>query len=808
MNINRRHFVASMTGGMLALKARSQSNQFFLKPEEIVSELKDGEGWLRLVQKDKNKFEIHGGYKEQTTVLYREPLGVRWYRNNGNNPDGERRVAWTKADKVEKGDILWTLYATIDDTQSGTWEAISHVKKDAGGYRLTTEITRRGPARSASVRVHTFFTAPPAQAFTLIPGVVYNGNKADAIVPRGYCPMITDYEVKTREAGSNRRVIADLPRQDASTWYTVHLWGYQAASASVSVFEPNKKAGTHLGYARKEKSRVLGVIHTADPVTNFHEVTIENPCVRERRFRNCTWVSSPDRPYEFKDGESAVVELRLMPVGAPDIPSFVSTWTGERSLRRKGLAPGQDGKVVSTADLVPRSYASELAINWNNTSLWEENKGYYRTVHHTENHPRELILGWGSGTMMMLPMFINGDAEIKNRIRTMTRFYIEHAQAPGGLFYGVRMKDGKWITADGNLDFFWAMNSLTPRRTTDTVFYGLSLADTLRNENGTGDKALADQLDRSLEKACEALARVWKKEGNIPFLLNPHTEKTVWSGAFGGARAISCLALGSKRFNRPDFLQTAKDIAFKYVADGLMKGETWGGPTDTLQGTADNESMTAMAEGLTLLYSITKQQQFLKWASQMSDLLATWVLDERIDFPADSVLGKNGIQPFGAMIANTQNAWGTPGMCVNSGRFLLDLYEFTGERRFMDLLSDIVRVPLQMMVRPGIKWGNLEPGQMTECASFNDVPDEFGHAYLNSATWPVNSMLLGNIELPSIYIDGEHIWRLDHLQAELNDKGNLVIINPTEYPANALLRWRNGKTKSVALPPKESRLIS
>jgi hypothetical protein len=730
-------------------------------------------------------------------------LGVRWYRNDGTLPDGERRVSWQQAETTANGDDCWTLVGQVSDPQGGHWEATTRIRNDGEGFRLITQFTRRGATRPASVRVHTQFTVPPTGSFTLIPGAVYNGNRADAVVPRSYCPLLTHYEVQTRETGTSRRVIADIPRQDASTWWTVHLWGHQPASASVSAFNPVTKAGVHLGYARTEGDRVLGVIHITDQQTGFHQVTVENPCLRDKRFRNCAWVSTPDRPHRFANGESAVVELRLMPVSAPDVPSFVTTWTAERALRRLGKAPGQNGIVPTTPDVMPRSHASKLAIEWNDRHLWDE-EGFYRTTPNREGSARTLVLGWGSGTMTMLPMFLWGSAQVKDRVRRMTRFYMEHAQAPGGLFYGVRMQDGRWVSADGNLDFFWAMNALTPRRTTDTVFYGLKLAEAIRRENGQGDAELATRLDQALLQACEALVRIWKKEGNIPFLLDPHTEKTIWAGAFGGARAISCLVLAAGRFNRPDLLQVAKAIAKKYVADGLARGETWGGPSDAMQGTTDNESLTALAEGLTLLHGATNDPEHLRWAGQAADLLATWVLDEAIRFPKESVLGRNGIQPFGALIASTQNAWGTPGMCVNSGKFLLDLYERTGQARYMGMLSDIVRLPMQMMVRPGQAWGSLEPGQMTECASFNDVPDEFGHAYTNPATWPVNAMLVGEVELPSIYIDGQEVWRLDHLTAQINNKGIVIVDNPTAFPATARLRWRNGTSATLQLKPGET----
>lgn len=807
MKLSRRNFILATTGTSLATLAATRYTQAQpVSEEKLASELRNGERWLRLYSLENGSIELRAGISGETCAILREPLGICWYRSDGNLSDGERRASWQKADTAAKEDTLWLLYGQISDPVEGSWEAVTEVKKDEECFRLITRFTRRGNARAASVRVHTQFTAPPAKAFTLIPGAVYNGNKADVVVPRGYCPLLTHYEVQSRESGHVRRVIADIPRQDASTWWTVHLWGHQPASASVSAFHPQTKAGIHVGYARTDVERVTGIIHTADPVTNLHQVTIENPCVRSRRFRNCSWVASADKPYRFAEGESAVIELRLMPIEAPDIPSFVTTWTAERNLRRQGKAPGQDGTISTTPDVMPRRYASQLAIAWNDKYLWDE-EGFYKTIHRNEGHPRELILGWGSGTMMMVPMFRLGTPQMKERIRRMTTFILDHAQAPGGLFYGVRMRDGRWLSADGNLDSFWAMNALTPRRTTDTVFYGFDLADALRAENGAGDRELASRLDSALLKACEALARVWKKEGNIPFLLDPHTERTVWAGAFGGARAIGCLVRASERFKRLDLLQTAKAISKQYVADGLNKGETWGGPTDVMQGTTDNESLTALAEGLTLLHGATKEPEHLKWATQAADLLATWVLDEHIAFPKDSVLGQNNIHPFGALIASTQNAWGTPGMCVNSGHFLLQLYERTGWARYMDMLSDIVRLPMQMMVRPGQKWGELEPGQMTECASFNDVPGEFGHAYTNSATWPVNAMLVSEMELPSIYIDGQHIWRLDHLTAQVDKKGRVTIGNPTEFPALARLQWRSGNTAIIQLNPGQSSII-
>jgi hypothetical protein len=772
-----------------------------------IAELRNNHQWIRLYSPVANVYEICAGFGSDTTAILRQPVGVRWYQNNGNLPEGERRGAWHKADLTAKGKALWTLSGTVNDPNGGTWETETQVNKDIEGYRLITRFIRKGKPVAASVRVYTKFTAPPVKSFTLIPGAIYNGNRADVVVPRSYCPLLTNFEIQNRENGTTRRLISDIPRQDASTWWTVHLLGYHSASASVSAYNPDNQVGIHLGFARTDGPRVTGVIHTTDPDIQLNQVTIENPCVRNFRYRLCAWEKSNDKPYTFADGDTAIIELRLSSVTAADIPSFVTSWTNERSLRRLGLAPGGMGSLPVTPDLIPRSYASTLAIDWNNNNLWSE-KGYYKTMKGNEKHPREIILGWGSGTMAMWPMFAIGNKQVKDRIRSTVQFLLNEAQAPGGLYFGAKMKNGIWTSADGNLDYLWAINALTPRRTTDMVLYGFDLLNALRTENGEGDADLANRYEASIRRACDALVRVWKTEGEIPFLLNPQTEKSVWKGGHAGARAVGCLVRASQLWNKPAYLTIATEIAKRYVETGLSHGETWGGPSDIMQGIADNESLTALAEGLTMLHGVTRNPEHLKWAIQAADLLATWMLDEPIFYPKESVLGRNNVQPFGALIANTQNCWGTPGLCVNSGHFLLDLYERTGEARFMDMLSDIVRVPLQMMVRPGQDWGGLmEPGQMTECTSFNDVPNEFGDAYVHAATWPVNNMLVGEMELPSIYVNGTKVWRLDHLAASVDAKEMLTVGNQTAYPAKVKVQWRNGTSLKFDLGPGASKTI-
>ena len=48
-----------------------------------------------------------------------------------------------------------------------------------------------------------------------------------------------------------------------------------------------------------------------------------------------------------------------------------------------------------------------------------------------------------------------------------------------------------------------------------------------------------------------------------------------------------------------------------------------------------------------------------------------------------------GIKSVGSVIANCQNKHSAPGICSMSGDTLLELYEYTGDKRYYELIRDI-----------------------------------------------------------------------------------------------------------------------
>jgi hypothetical protein len=168
----------------------------------------------------------------------------------------------------------------------------------------------------------------------------------------------------------------------------------------------------------------------------------------------------------------------------------------------------------------------------------------------------------------------------------------------------------------------------------------------------------------------------------------------------------------------------------------------------------DSESNYALLAGLMKLHDATGEARYLAWARQTADLFCTWVLAYDARLPADSPLGRLGVQARGAVFANIQNQHGAPGICTASGVALLELYEATGEERYLRTLEDIVTCAPRMIVRPGQEWiwKKMPPGCVSERLMTMDGMEPCGETQAMS-TWAEIAMLHMIRELPPHYRD-------------------------------------------------------
>lgn len=192
---------------------------------------------------------------------------------------------------------------------------------------------------------------------------------------------------------------------------------------------------------------------------------------------------------------------------------------------------------------------------------------------------------------------------------------------------------------------------------------------------------------------------------------------------------------------------------------------------------------------LMALYEITGETKWLKMSRTLANLTATWVVSYDYKLPPETELAKLGARLAGVVWASTQNKHGAPGSCTSSCDPLFKIYRATGDRRYADLLRDIVHAHAE-----GIK----PSGEITERLTYCDA-DSRGDRGGGSTGWCELNGILMAMELPGIYarLDTGELVVFDHVEARVlkrdRDGLTLQIHNPTRYDASVAILAESAK---------------
>lgn len=206
---------------------------------------------------------------------------------------------------------------------------------------------------------------------------------------------------------------------------------------------------------------------------------------------------------------------------------------------------------------------------------------------------------------------------------------------------------------------------------------------------------------------------------------------------------------------------------------------TTGGCADILQN-ADSETAAGFMTSLMALYDTTGDVQWLNKSRTLAHLTATWVVSYDYELPPQTELARLGAKLAGAVWASTQNKHGAPGFCTSSGDPLLKIYRATGDRRYADLLRDVVHAHAEG-IRPG--------GEITERLTYCDA-DSRGSRGGGSTGWNELNGFLMALEVPGIYFrtDQGDLYVFDHVEARVVRRDaagvTLAVTNPTAWPAS------------------------
>ena len=291
-----------------------------------------------------------------------------------------------------------------------------------------------------------------------------------------------------------------------------------------------------------------------------------------------------------------------------------------------------------------------------------------------------------------------------------------------------------------------------------------------------------------------ALKTVWRRNGQLGQFVNHDTLDVIVPGSTSGAIVPAALALAAHEFDRPDLLEVAVEIAEQYwKRDGETCVQT--GAAGEIMQAPDCEAAVAFLESLVTLYERTNDRLWLDRATRLAVQCLTWQVSYDFEFPTGTLFEKLGIRTRGAWLASVQNLGPCPAMCSHSGAALLRLFRYTGDERFMNMLTDNTRVVTQYLSTEERPIGNQQPGWISERIATTDAINDFGTIYEGSC-WPESSVLLMAAELPSIYVrrDMQRIWSLDVIDAELKKDGTLRLTNPTAVTAKVRICFETAET--------------
>ncbi|HWD37648.1 MAG TPA: hypothetical protein VG944_02285 [Fimbriimonas sp.] len=600
-----------------------------------------------------------------------------------------------------------------------------------------------------------------------MPGSVYAGNRF-RMLPRPY-PCLFDDPGDFRPDVPN--TISDVPRLRLEPGPSrIQQQAGDLSVPAVGLFHPAR----------------WGLWMTADPVSSLGQTLFEvsensardeawlramTPAVREdQRFSGGPgWVESQDLGACFRAGDEVRLRFHLEQFACESIPELWSRFYEVRS--RFGSR--------QRVDLLPFSEAFRLVEAKYNLINWDEEAGYYACGDRVEPYAH-WQMGWVGGGMSAYAMAAEGRPESIERAYRNFDWIAQSGVAPAGVFWS--FAQGAEVFGD-MIDMTYGPDWHLVRRSGDGLYFLCKLYS-LAKACGESSARLA-RWQGCLERVADALAGIWKRFGQFGQFVSDRNGAVIVGGTASGGIIPGALALASSLFDRPDWLAVSQESASTMVERFVDRGFTTGGPGEALQ-CPDSESAFGLLESLVVLHEVTGDSAWLAPAKAAADLACSWVMSWDFPFPAESCLGQIGAHSTGTVWANSQNKHAAPGICTLSGSSLFRLFRATGERRYLEILSEIAHSIPQFVSRAEQPIYGMGEGFICERVNTCDweAPRIGVGEGFDVGCWCEVSMLLTYAETPGVYVDLDSGWTLalDHVEA-VYENGLLKLSNPTDFAA-------------------------
>jgi hypothetical protein len=660
-------------------------------------------------------------------------------------------------------------------TQASQWSCeLRHApvagEPDALDLTLTFAL-QDGVAVSAGVAVAFDFAGWSTNHYVLIPAAVYNGNR-NRIVARGYNQGLDRRELYNRNL---QLTTGDLPHLALEPGQPSKL-GVNACNATTPAIcffnRQTRRAFMVLAEQglRRENGTIIdhGLMVEESADRTRATLVVSAPGVRERKPEFIGFSASPDRGMDWKPGSRATLRLRVYAFETPDIPGLLDRFM---TVRKAVTGPNHP------RHLVPSSETIRLMTRRIDSRFHDGANKFY-----CPENAAWISFGWVGGLMNTFPMLVLGDEPRRDRV-TKTFDFALGAQGRSGYFHGCIDVRGKPFGREAYDDH---PEIVLTRKNGDVLYWMVKQFELLRAQGQAA--AIKPGWEQSARRLAQAFVDTWKRCGQWGNHLNVETGEVAIYNTTGGASAVGGLALAAKYFGEPAFLKVAQEAAdYYYDRDVVKLGLTSGGCADILQN-ADSETAPGFMTALMALYETTGDTRWLEKSRHLANLLATWTVSHDYQLPPNTELAQLGAKLAGVVWASTQNKHGAPGSCTSSLEPLFKIYRATGDRRYAELLRDIMHAHAE-----GVK----PSGEITERLTYCDA-DSRGSRGEGSTGWCELNGILMAMELPGIYLrtDKDELFVFDHVEANVikRDKTGvtLKIANPTRFDAQVTVFTENG----------------
>jgi hypothetical protein len=671
---------------------------------------------------------------------------------------------------VDWNGMSWTTNCSSTTARDGSMDVLASFKVTAGS------------SSSSGTGIELEFGAWNKENYLLVPAALYDGNRF-RVLNKSYPPYLTDAKDRPLDMPVT---ITNVPHLNADgSAGEVEMLTTNCSTPMVSFWDARR----HYGFILLTDEHT-SIGHTAfiiDENTKHRRLLlrIAAPGIRQQRYAMCGRKESGDVCTPLKAGDEIVLRLKIHVFRALQLSDFYAKVFAVR----KALS-GPNSFVES----MPFYAVADRILAHHDKEKWYEGTPYSYICNRPNGTSRynHIQLAWGGVPVYSLPQVIMPTDERLRRVASSLDA-LTAMQTKCGLLYAFLYR-GAFYSDDFNAYDKKPM-SVMMRREGETLFFTLRHIDLLRKMKR--DALIHDSWLTMCRRLADGIVRVWERYGQFGQFVDAETGDMLVNNSTNGAVCISALALASRMLNDSKYLEVAEAAGRYYRSNHLSKGYVGGGPGEILQ-CPDSESAAELAEAYTTLYDVTGLREWLTAAEFAAHLFSTWVVSYDFNFPAQSPLGRIGAHSTGSVWASVQNEHSAPGIYVLSGDFLMKLYRATGDKRYADLLKDIIHNVVQYVntEKHQIVAHSL-PGYASERVNISDwegkdnVGGNIGEGDTNMA-WETVA-LLSILENPGIYLrtDRAQVLVFDHLKVSVRRttarRLTLSIANPTDYDTTTAL---------------------